>query len=209
MRLLPWLCAALLALAPEAGARPPDVAAKHWATDSIEAVLAERLMGLHEGKFHPRRYVTRYQLAELALRWLARVRAREREGEAPAPEADLQLELGDIPWDVPRTHASSPAVSLALGEGFLIPEPDGTFRGPRQITRYDAGVFAARVLSGPPPEPAPLPRDVPAEHPAAAATRVAVAAKILTLHPDVYKGENLVRRQELAVVLARLADATR
>lgn len=190
----------LLLLASLAAARadelPPDVRADHWATGSVREVLRLGLLRTHGGKFHGDLYVSRYQLAELAVR-LGAIVGRE-------------IQVGAIPPDVPADHPLRPAVAAALGGGFLAPYLPGRFHGPGLVDRYALARFAQGALRGiepPPGDPPARPSDMPADHPDAASVAAANRHGILTQHGGRYLGSRLVKRSEMAVVLARLAKA--
>lgn len=65
---------------------------------------------------------------------------------APAPATPATTSPSAI-VDVPAGHWAREAVSLLVQKGLILGYPDGTFRGGAAITRYEAAVIFARLLS--------------------------------------------------------------
>lgn len=100
----------------------PDVKASAWYATAVNALAAAGILGGYpDGKFQPKRAVTRAELVAA----LAKV-----SGEAATRETDFQ--------DIPANFWGRDAISLAQEKGWVSGYSDGTFRPNQTITRAEA-----------------------------------------------------------------------
>lgn len=100
----------------------PDVKASAWYATAVNALAAAGILGGYpDGKFQPKRAVTRAELVAA----LAKV-----SGETATRETDFQ--------DIPANFWGRDAISLAQEKGWVSGYSDGTFRPNQTITRAEA-----------------------------------------------------------------------
>lgn len=124
---------------PSGSAHPfTDVPAGHWAYDSVCKLAA---MGITEGygdrTFRGDRNVTRYYAAHEVANLLVKVAPNSVPSNISCPYSDI-----------PEKHWARDAVSILTNkkiddEGY----GDGTFRGDRDITRYEVAIWLAKLHS--------------------------------------------------------------
>ena len=107
-----------------------DIPDNKWYTAAVRALAASGYMnGFPDGTFRPRNPVTRAQLVVV----LSKIRPE-------APETNSTFS------DVPESHWSYVAVSLAQSKGWVSGYSDGTFRPNKPVTRAEAVTILNQFL---------------------------------------------------------------
>lgn len=116
--------------------------------------------------------------------------------------------------DVPTDHWAFDAIAELAAKGLIEGYPDGTFRGDRNLTRYEMAMIVARIIARieaipPPPPPAPLPPAIvalPGRVTAAEGRITAAEGRITVTERDIALIRRLVAefRAELAALGVRL-----
>ena len=111
-----------------------DVPAGHWAYNSVAKLAAEGVIeGYGDGTFRGDRNITRYEMATLL--------ARMPMSNSVSPEVD-----GTNFSDMPKVHWAHDSVMFLAEKGVSQGYGDGSFRGDRNITRYETAVILAKAL---------------------------------------------------------------
>ena len=110
-----------------------DVQKNHWAFDSVKTAFGKGIItGYDDKTFRGDKYITRYEMAQM----LSNV---------------VKLNLGDKggnPFsDVQKNHWAKNAVIVLATKGIINGYGDGTFRGNKNITRYEASEMIAKTIS--------------------------------------------------------------
>jgi hypothetical protein len=176
---------------------PPDVAPAHWASGSVRAAVAHRLMDLRAGRFDGKENATRLDLARAAGTVLA------LRGKARGPTQAVK--------DLPPGSPEARAVGLALGSGAMKARKGKL--GPGQpITRDELAIAVSRLLTvvrsepeGPIADPVEL-NDVPPDSPMYAPIQRCLKAKMISTIASKFEGYNPVPRYMLAAVMTRFLD---
>lgn len=152
-----------------------DVPQGHPSLPAINRVTTVGLLKIDKGRFNGSQAVTRFELAEVLDRLL------QYKSAAPPTRRSKPIQLRDVPSANPAAFAVDRVVNAwQLTDGYL----DGTYRGTRPVTRFEALEMVARAASlldprvrqamGPEPfagtapvEPAPLPAATPTPAPMA------------------------------------------
>ena len=86
-----------------------------------------------DGSFRGDRNITRYEMAAIVSRLMLR--------------GNNTLTTTAMPFmDVPEEHWVSDFVKALAGKGLIEGYGDGTFRGDRNITRYETAMMLAKVM---------------------------------------------------------------
>ncbi len=122
-----------------------------------------------------------------------------------------QAQRANLPPDVPADHWTAQAVEQVVARGWLQGYPGGGFRGEVPLDRYQLATTLARVLAD-----SPLPvreaevrfLDVKPNHWALPGIRRMVGEGLVQGFPDqTYRGQSLLTRYQLAVVLDKLTQS--
>jgi hypothetical protein len=115
-----------------------------------------------------------------------------------------------LPADVPPDLWAAKAVDMVLSKGWLQGFPGGGFAGETPLNRYQLATTMARVLDSTKlsvPTVTTMFGDIVPNHWAAPHVQKTVAAKLMQGFPDqTFRGEQVLTRYQLAVVLAKLLD---
>lgn len=115
-----------------------------------------------------------------------------------------------LPVDVPQDHWAASAVAEVVARGWLQGYPGGSFRGEVALDRYQLATTLARVLTDsllPVREAEVRFKDVKPNHWALPGIRRVVGEGLVQGFPDqTYRGESLLTRYQLAMVLDKLAQ---
>lgn len=168
---------AISAASSEQGADlPTDVAKDHWAALAVKTTAKSGLIdGYPDETFRGQDSVTRYELAVILKRLLARLDEGQTDSSHAAEAVASELQQRGLPeeksheviriamaqdtsapgtvtpnngsWtDVPKDHWASEAVTVATREGLINGFPDGTFRGEEPLSRYQVAVVLKRLI---------------------------------------------------------------
>ena len=112
-----------------------DVPQDHWAYDDVKKLENLGLViGRRGEEFVGGRSLTRYEMAALVGRL--------------AHQLDIKPdgEIGDVRFtDVPEDHWARHYIEELQAMGFIEGYPDGTIRGARTFSRYEAGMVILRI----------------------------------------------------------------
>lgn len=124
---------------PSSQANPfSDVPAGHWGYDSVRKLAAVGVVeGYGDGTFRGDKNATRYETALYAAHLFATV----------APNEAKSVKLGMPFPDVPKNHWAYNSISRLAMAGIDEGYGDGTFRGDRPRTRYEAAQLLAKLYS--------------------------------------------------------------
>lgn len=115
-----------------------DVPASHWAYKPICKLASLKIVeGYGDGSFRGDRVSTRYETALHASNLLSVV----------APNKFNSIKSGNPFSDVPESHWAYKSVAKLAMAGVEEGYADGTFRGDRARTRYDAAMLLAKLHS--------------------------------------------------------------
>lgn len=122
---------------PNSSSNPfPDVPASHWAYDSVRKLAAVGVVeGFRDGTFRGDRNATRYDTALYAAHLLAAI----------APNAAKSIKLSMPYSDMQKDHWAYNSVALLAGAEIDEGYGDGTYRGDRPRTRYEAAQLLAKL----------------------------------------------------------------
>ena len=113
-----------------------DVPENHPAHDAVAELTAAGIMGGYDdGTFLGERNVTRYELAQIIDNFL-RVTEQISDSDAENPFSDI-----------PDEHWARTAVCDIAAENIMGGYPDGTFRGSKNITRYELALILDKINS--------------------------------------------------------------
>ena len=111
-----------------------DVPAEHWAYKSVMSVTRAGLSeGYSDGTFRGDQNITRYEMAIMIAKLLTGGQFNSTEQINPF-------------LDVPKGHWAYDAVTMLALKGIISGYGDGTFRGNKNVTRYEAAMTIARLL---------------------------------------------------------------
>ena len=150
-----------------------DVPEHHWAYSAIKILIDAGIVTVpDDGMFNGEREINHADMAQWTANLLLKLSPNstadaERITDEAAPDggkaidryeiavmvADVyqKLHKGDLPAatknfkDVPADHWASDAVNLLTAEDFMESYSNGTFRGERTMTRYEAAVLIGKV----------------------------------------------------------------
>ena len=150
-----------------------DVPAMHWAYKSVTRMAdAGILIPSANGKYEGDRNVTRSEMAQMSANLLKKlspnsaadadklVKTWSKDGNKDITRYDIAIMLADVyakvnngtlpaaPQafsDVPKKHAASNAINLMAATEVMEGYGDGTFRGDRTMTRYEAALLLSNL----------------------------------------------------------------
>ena len=107
-----------------------DVPKSHWAYEFVQAAAESGInKGYDDKTFRGDRYITRYEMAQML---------------ANAVKSSAGSATG-VFNDIPANHWALAAVNLLAAKGIINGYGDQTFRGEKNITRYEAAVMIAKL----------------------------------------------------------------
>lgn len=116
-----------------------DVPSGHWASRSVKLSSAAGInKGYSDGSFRGDRNITRYEMAAVVSRLMSK-------GNDMLTTTETTTEMPFM--DVPAGHWAYDFVKDLAGKKFIEGYGDGTFRGDRNITRYEAAVMLSKVMA--------------------------------------------------------------
>ena len=111
-----------------------DVTIKHWAYRYVNFVAQNGISkGYDDNTFRGDKYITRYEMTQMLANVLELNKAAKK--------------ISNPFSDVASSHWATDAVINLASEGIIEGYGDGTFRGNKNITRYEAATMVARVES--------------------------------------------------------------
>ena len=179
-----------------------DVPENHWAADAVAMLKNYGYpLGYGDNTFRGDRSITRYELAGMMAKLLSQ-------------KTGISISGYSNPFnDLPSNHYFYNSVTTLTAKGIMQGYGDGTFRGDKNITRYEMALLMAKLLasadalggsrlSGNPFS------DVPSNH-WAYDSLIALASKgiVNTYGNARYNGDRYATRYEAAVMIAKAAVA--
>ena len=173
-----------------------DVPAGHWAYNAVTKLASDGInQGYGDGTFRGDRSVNRYEVATMIARVLA-IKSNNFGDNAT-----------DFP-DVPSGHWARNSVKLSSAAGISKGYSDGSFRGDRNITRYEMAAVISRLMfeKNKLLTKSAMPfSDVPAEHWAADFVKTLASQGLIEGYGDgTFRGERNITRYETAIMLAKV-----
>ena len=111
-----------------------DVSNKHWSYRSVKISFENEIIkGYDDNTFRGDRYITRYEMAQMLANFLKL-------------DFKLSQKTSSTFSDVPENHWCNNAVALLSSEGITQGYGDNTFRGDRNISRYEVAVMIAKAM---------------------------------------------------------------
>ena len=149
----------------------PDIPNGHWAYNAITQMSDAGIVeGYGDGTFRGDRSITNTEMARMAANLLVKVSPQsaayakklveDSSNDKVATRYEIALILanvcekarnGNIPAtpsafsDVPNNHWAAKSVNLLAALKVMEGYGDGTFRGDRNMTRYEAGIMLAKL----------------------------------------------------------------
>lgn len=179
-----------------------DVPDKHWAADAVAMLKNSGYpMGYADNTFRGDRNITRYELAGMMAKLLSQ-------------KTGISVSRYSNPFtDLPSNNYFYNSVTTLASKGIMQGYGDGTFRGEKNITRYEMALIMAKLLasanalggnriSGNPFS------DVPSNH-WAYNSLIALASKgIVNAYGNArFNGDRYATRYEAAMMVAKAAVA--
>ena len=110
-----------------------DVPQNHWAYNSVKFTYDTKINnGYEDHTFRGNRNITRYEMAQMFAKVLKSQKNLSKSNTNPFS-------------DVNSSHWAINAIIALVNEGIIEGYGDGTYRGNRNITRYEAAVMIARI----------------------------------------------------------------
>ena len=111
-----------------------DVPKNHWAYESVKYTFGKGInKGYDDNTFRGDRYITRYEMAQMIANVLNLNLFVDKKKVSPFS-------------DVPENHWARNAVIMLASKGITDGYGDGSFRGDRNITRYEVAQLLAKVI---------------------------------------------------------------
>ena len=112
-----------------------DVPESHWAWESVRFTAGVGVnKGYDDNTFRGDRYITRYEMAQMLAKAFKM--------------SDEAAQIKAFPfYDVSKEHWAAGSVVNLAAKGVIDGYGDGTFRGERNITRYEAAHMIAKTMS--------------------------------------------------------------
>ena len=179
-----------------------DVPENHWAADAVTMLKNSGYpMGYGDNTFRGDRSITRYELAGMMAKLLS-----QKTGISVSGYSNLFS-------DLPSNHYFYNSVTTLATKGIMQGYGDGTFRGDKNITRYEMALIMAKLLAsadalgGSSLSGNPF-TDVPSNH-WAYNSLIALASKgIVNAYGNArYNGDRYATRYEAVVMIAKAAVA--
>ena len=172
-----------------------DVPNNHWARDAVIMLAAEGINeGYGDGTFLGNRNITRYEVSMMLAKLLSY-------------NFNVSQSKAETFSDVPKNHWAYHAVTLLSSTGIVSGYVDGTFRGEKNITRYEMTTMIAKLIanntnvSGRIINPF---SDIPNDHWAIDGVSVLATQGIIDGYKDgTFRGNRNVTRYEAAMMLAK------
>lgn len=201
----------LLVLLPATALAFKDLSSTHWAYPYVTKLVEtyKIIKGYPDDTYRGSRNLTRYEFSMAlvsALDYIEKVGEKSLKAKTP-----IDIEF----TDVKSTHWAYDSLMQLVSEYQVITGyPDKTFRGNRNLTRYEISVAMAKALakveevSGKkvPLKPLPL-TDVPENHWAEEHVVKLVSAGVIAGYPDkTFKGNRTITRYEFASLMVKFVD---
>ena len=177
-----------------------DVPAGHWAYNAVTMLAAEGINeGYGDGTFRGDNNITRYEAATMLSKILTKSR-------------NVSVTGGTMKFsDVPSGHWAYRHVSILATMGISKGYGDGTFRGDKNITRYEMALMIANLveqdLDGSIKKVNPF-TDVPSEHWAGEAVTILAAKGINEGYGDgTFLGNRNITRYETAMMISKALNS--
>ena len=113
-----------------------DVPENHWAADAVTMLKNSGYpIGYADNTFRGDRNITRYELAGMMAKLLSQ-------------KTGISVSGYSNPFsDLPRNHYFYDSVTTLATKGIMQGYGDGTFRGDKNITRYEMALVVAKLLA--------------------------------------------------------------
>lgn len=173
-----------------------DVPVDHWAYSAVALLAANGInQGYDDGTFRGNRSITRYEVATMIAKIL-----KDKSNNFQGTASNFS--------DVPSTHWASHSVKLSAAAGISEGYDDGSFRGDKNITRYEMVAMLSRLMSNGndilPMNKVPF-TDVPAGHWASDFVKKLAFKGLIEGYGDgTFRGDRNITRYETATILAKV-----
>ena len=185
---------ALTAVSVSASTPYADVPEKHWAYDAVMTLASQGISeGYGDGSFRGDKNITRYEAATMIAKMLA-------------SNGVSSGKSGKSFSDIPAAHWARNSVMFLSGASISQGYSDNTFRGDRNITRYEMAVMVAKMISinGISPTGANPFSDIPSDHWALDSVKLLASKGINEGYGDgSFRGNRNITRYEAAMMLAK------
>jgi hypothetical protein len=211
-RIGPYIAGLLvLVLLPATALAFKDLSSTHWAYPYVTKLVEQYqiIKGYPDDTYRGNKNLTRYEFSKALVSALGYI---EKVGEVSLKAKTTK----DIEFtDVKSTHWAYDSLMQLVSEYQVITGyPDKTFRGNRNLTRYEISVAMAKALtkiedvSGKMVAMKPLPlTDVPSDHWAHDHVVKLVSAGVISGYPDkTFRGNKTITRYELASLMVKFVD---
>lgn len=177
-----------------------DMPADHWAYDFVTQLAT---LGINEGygdsTFRGQKNITRYEVAAMLAKTIKKV-------------FNVSITSNEEMFsDVPEGHWAYDSVAMLVKAGVSKGYGDGTFRGDKNITRYEVAMMIANISKQKfheVPEIANPFSDLPSNHWAKEAVTILAAKGINQGYGDgTFLGNKNITRYEMATMLAKTLNA--
>ena len=173
-----------------------DVPTNHWAYDAVITLASQGINeGYGDGSFRGDKNITRYEVATMIAKMLA-------------SNGVSSGKSGKSFSDIPAAHWARNSVVYLSGAGISQGYSDNTFRGDRNITRYEMAVMVAKMISinGISPTGANPFSDIPSDHWALDSVKLLASKGINEGYGDgSFRGNRNITRYEAAMMLAKVS----
>ena len=170
-----------------------DVPAGHWAYQAVKTLAAKGInQGYGDGTFRGDRNITRYETATMLAKILM-----SKSSHSVSKAVNFS--------DVPSGHWAHDSVSRLSAAGISQGYNDGSFRGDKNITRYEMAVMVSKLISNNGNTTGAMPfSDVPAGHWASKFVKTLATKGINEGYGDgTFRGDRNITRYEAAMMLAK------
>lgn len=173
-----------------------DMPSKHWAYESVTQLAALGINeGYGDGTFRGGKNITRYEVAAMLAKTIKKVF-----------NVSIASNVKEFS-DVPEGHWAYESVAMLAKAGVSKGYGDGTFRGDKNITRYEVSMMIANIskqqFTDVPEISNPF-SDLPNDHWASEAVTILAAKGINQGYGDgTFLGNRNITRYEMATMLAK------
>ena len=194
--ILYWACCLMVipTVSSAAGSPFSDVPPSHWAYDAVTMLASKGINeGYGDGSFRGDRNITRYEVATMIAKMLV--------GKSVSSGKS-----GKSFSDIPAAHWARNSVLYLSRAGISQGYSDNTFRGDRNITRYEMAVMVAKMISinGISPTGVNPFSDVPSDHWALDSVKLLASKGINKGYGDgSFRGNRNITRYEAAMMMAK------